>query len=684
MNIFQCRNGSLPGGLECIFKIIRKDETGNRKVFGCSKHSGKHGFDHYNLYPEHNQATGDIIYQPSNPSDPYKLGEIVISWENLTSHQSGRNFDSRSFPADIHPLYTQSEHNYPTKHFLGPDDLGEVFGDENPALVHPGWTTEKFYGLSMVEYCQGGIYGRYDEKADMVMHPCMRSHTELPNWVNYTNRKEEKPKKDLYIGFSSDNDIVNFANSFFKDVRIASRMSQAMIKVKNGTFINLWTLMSNNFVDHNTKRDFMKRTSVDSLATIYRGRANLQQFWILYNSLDSVSWNNTVLDENGVEISEKCKIYKDFVKIYKENILNWIMNYPLLKEVINKPQSKFEPYDRYWFVILLLKKARKDNILNLKVDIPDWLKNIILEKNDPVIRLFGKAMKYSELPAEYKAEYHDSQLDYVGSNTWDAVDSRYPGMLNIKKELINEKNKIDILGWGQFLEILKLGRRWTMNEIKNAYEHFRVSWFQEDPSIFYDWLDKVVNLPIEDENSLSENEFGKLLEKIGGTENDPIKRKGMKEPEPIQALVYGSDHYNLGDGSLSPQRAFASNIIDASLNWKNWETWDDWNVVKMPLGNWFEATGKVRSIREPEHDTFWTMLAAKGGLVDDLRETKKMLPDYVYEEAMKASQENIATLDSIVEGGLDSDDLGELMAYDNSDGSMTHLDKGEGLWHGEE
>jgi hypothetical protein len=684
MNIFQCRNGVLPGGLECIFRITRMDETGNKKTFGCLRHGGHQGFDHYNLYPEHDPATGDAVYQPTNPSDPFKTGEIILSWENLTSHQSGRNYDFRDFPADIHPQYSIAEHNHPTKSFLGEDDLGEIFGDDNPALVHSGWNTEKFYKIPSVEYCQGGIYGHYDPKSDMIMHSCMRSHLGTPGWINYTNRKESAQKKDLYIGYATDEEIISFAGSMFKDKKIALRMADAMLEVKRGKFINLWTLMSNNFVSPKVKREFMNRTSTTSESSIYRGKANLLHFCALYGHIDGMQWYEQVTDANGVTSMVPKATHKDIRIVLKENILNWVLNYPPLKKIL-VGGSKYPTDQRYWFVVLLLKQAKKDGILNKKAMLPDWLINLIKAKNDPEVRLFGEIMNYSQLPAEYKNEYHVAQHAYLGTTPLDTISSLYPGMINIKKELLGDGKKIDILGWGQFLEILKLGRRWSISEIRNAFEHFIPSWLRDEPDIFYAWLQAVADLPMEETDSVSTDEFKELLKKEG--------RKAFAEPGPVQILEHGAVNFNHGEGGLSAGRAFASNILDASLDWENWVTWADWNVVRMPIGNWFEANAKVRIVRESGHETFWAMLAAHGGLIDDRKEIDRILADQTlnetlsqdaYEEALESSQHNIATTRSTVEAGLDGEDLTNLMCDDPFNGTVTHLDKGEGIWDGEE
>src|SRR5574343_1369421 len=185
MNIFECRNGS-QNGFDCLFNLTKK---------GCLRCAGKQGHDTYNLYPEIEgsnpleNTSGDVVYQPSNPGDPYKIGDM-LAFENLTGHQNGRNFDLRYFDADIHPLYNQIEYNVPIHKsefgslipILEKDLPGDIFGD-NPTLVHSGWNETRFIGASNVEYCKG-INGKFNSFLGYVSHTCIKEHY-TPDWNNF-------------------------------------------------------------------------------------------------------------------------------------------------------------------------------------------------------------------------------------------------------------------------------------------------------------------------------------------------------------------------------------------------------------------------------------------------------------------------------------------------------------------
>jgi hypothetical protein len=659
MNIEQCRRGTLPGNLECIFRIKKKDSRGKETYFGCLKHGGKPGRDHYNLYPEHSGDTMDYVYQPSNPLDPYKLGEIILAWENLTSHQSGRNFDLKSErPADIHPLYTAVEHNYPTVSHMAPDTVGEIFGEESPALVHPGWQPDaiKFYGLNNIDVCQqyGGIYGKYDQKKDMIMHQCLKSHIEIPGWINYTNRKETPNKKELYIGYATMKEILDFTTTLFKNRVVASRMFDAMMLIKAGTFINLWCLMVNNFVDKDTKTAFMSKVSIDTPNTIFKSKINIIQFYELYNMIDRMTWTEKIVDVDGNTNEVKKTIHKDIATIYKENILNWILNHPHL-QTIEPGLSHYGPTDRFWFLLPLLKRARKDGILNVKAILPPWLVNLLTYKHTPVAKVFGKVTTYDQFSEELKGEYADGKYSHLDSKSPMEIFSRsYPGMINIKKELLSTGDrKIDSLGWGQFLEILKVGQRWSMIEIEEAFDKFLLSWTQDDPSIFFEWLDDEEFPP---SGAFVINILNAILPCI--TEEGPIQRSRNKA-------------------------------------WNTWTSWDDWNIVKMPIGNWFDASVKTKSTRPViGHDVFWRMAAAIGGLVDDRKEIEKILTSSTYEEAMESLLSSDPVIDTEDDNDDDStynllmdapedqsDDYG-ISVYCPSDGSY-HNSRGD-IWLGEE
>ena len=689
-NVWQCRKGTLPNNLECVFRSVSFDDNGEQCNSSCSRGCR----DVYNLYPEHDFATGEINYQPTS-NDPFRIGDMAQTWENLTGHQTGKNFDYRDFDADtnMHPLYSVSEHNYPTKPRITIDDVGDVFGDDNPAIVHSGWNTEKFYGISNVEMCNRGIYGRFDKKSGMVKHPCLISHIGVPGWVNYTTRNETV-KKTLYLGYATDQEIIQFATNLFSDKRVAKRMIDGMIAVKNGEFINLWLLMCNNFVGQKEKSVFMTKVSIKSPNSIYKGHINLANFISLFHNIRNLSWREVFTDENSVEKSITHNVHRDIAMTLSENILNWILNYPELQKITLNNGTTYPTNKRYWFLIPMLRDAMKRGILNKKAMLPQWLVDMIKEKNEPEVRIFGQIMKYNELPEDIKDDYHEAQYHHLDTeNKMDLPSNLYPGMLNIKKELaaagISIQDTVGTQGWGQFLEILKLGRRWSMREVQTAFEQFIQSWCEDKPSLFYDWLDIVVNAPLEPTSTVSKEEFDSIVQKIKDNGGEGLVEV---EPEDVQEMEAGCPTM-YAEGTMQSSRAFAANILQGSLMYDRlddgsykrimWDSWDEWKAINAS-SNWHETKGKISHARETSHETFYAMLAKAGIFKKDVKEMKKHFSNEAYEEAMNAHADNIASLESVISTGLDGDEIVDLKGYDPSSDEFTNLTGQEGIWLGEE
>jgi hypothetical protein len=315
--------------------------------------------------------------------------------------------------------------------------------------------------------------------------------------------------------------------------------------------------------------------------------------------------------------------------------------------------------------------------------LPKWMVTMIKHKPDPHVKVFNDAKKYSELTDEQKGEFHDAQiiqLDTMSSDSADNINRQYPGMIVIKPELPQHQvMSVDQRGgWMQFVLLLHLGRKWSMLEIKNAWEHYYPSFDQDDPTIFYDWLEQVADSPIEPIYTLSKEEFNDIIARKGGIIED-------YPDDEIEVLEEGAISYNIGDGDISLGNGqgarFAKNILDASIRPENWKSWDDYEVVKIPLGNWYETSGRIRNQRECQHETFYAMLAQTRALKKDEEFARNYLSDEGYNEVDESSREAI-TLDSIVKFGLDEDNFKYL---DPSTGEMGHIDDGkDGLWLGEE
>jgi hypothetical protein len=627
--------------LHCVYKVRRRDPvTGKVDDYGCIKHevgvAGTAGHDHYNIYPEHDESSGDIIYQQRS-GDPtcFRVGPQVI-FENITGqHDDGLNYDFRDFDADIHPNYHREERNLPQMHQMSEDDIGEIMGESDPCLVCSNWGIERFMKIPEVEVCGDAIYGPYNEQADMTMPKCFKSYSrDIYGWVNYTNKSESVAPRKYYLSEMTKEQIVDFCNTTFSVKKVAERMSDALLYVKDGNYLDMWLIMKNNFVSRKERQNFLDQISTRSKKELYKGSLNLKNFCELYNYIDQMRHKYNYVDINGKEVREEKYLSKEYRTLYKQNVLNYILNYPELEQSIDCLE-KHETNHRYWHVIMLLKRAKKDKILKL---VPKWIVPLIKEEHDPQFRYLGENYNYSSAPKDIKDEYDIASLLRL-----DTPDRLYPSMMRIKDKLDTKGYE---MGWFTFCDILNAGRKWNMAEIRLAWEYFKPAYAQNDPSIFWDWIEKVVNLPYETNISVDETEV----------------------------IEYGACDYNIGDGYVSPARAFAMNLSNQMYSD------DSWEVQKQPLNEAYDAKAKVRHMRECNHETFWTRLAHVGLSEDKL---DKALSDETYEEIMEDHMQGVASMYN-GEVGLSDSDLYHQEGYNPLTGDHTHLNGGLGTWQDEE
>lgn len=671
------------GDLHCAFKMMRKNpETGEVEDLGCQKCGGR-GHDEYAIYPEFKGSMidfkliatdGRIVNNDTNPYVPsdMKIGPTVI-WENISGHnQNGLNFDFRDFPADsyLHPLYHREERNVPLSSMLDTDDVGEIFGGTEPVLVVPGWNIETFYGHDRVEVCRQGIYGRYDEGTDMVLPKCLRSYTrDIPNWVDYSGRDEWFMPREFFVDGATDESIVAFCHKHFADTTTAERMADALKSIRNGDWINVTTLMTNNFASDSERRDFMEVVSLKTRRDLYKGSVNLQRYCELYTYLDRAEWISSRRDENGKEVQEVKKIPKDICVLFKQNLMNWILNSPTVQNIMVGNES-YGVRERYWYVSEMLRKAKKEKVLDRKVKLPKWLiKQFTNSRNDKkVFDLFGETYDYDEAPKELKDEYVDSIILRLK----EGPKQLYPGMLKVR-DIIDSGKSGPI--WFSFLDILNAGRRWNVSEIQTAWDYFQRAWMQEDPSIFWNWVDDMESLPYETEYSVSQDEFVKKLEKLNGIAMHYPEFQEVIPNENGKPLI-GALELGLGDSDISPSRTFAKNLLECQIDD------DTFDVIQRNTIDVYDGRARVKHRRECSHETFWNELA-RVGLAGD-KAAKATLSRETHEEFEATRNDSTVTQDSTLEGGFDNGDLDGMKSQDPYSGELSSFEGGPNIWQDEE
>jgi hypothetical protein len=678
MNVNECKSSKLNDGLECIFRVVNIDNTGMVVGHQCAIKSK----DTYNIKPE-TDSDGEINYQPVNHGDPIRAGDQAVIWESLSHHQTGKSYEGEMAynpGMEFHPLYSVSEHNFPTKYKLGTTDIGEIFGEENPTLVHAGWSEQKFYGKSNVEYCKLGIYGRFDKSASMVMHKALRSHIDVPGFINYGITKK-RTRKVFFLETASIEDILIYARGTFHEKKVADRMAEGMIISKEGTFINLYVMMKNNFATEAEVKKFMSEVSFETLDSIYKTKPDIEMFYNLYINLHQLQLQTRILNKDLKEIVTTAKIDPNYVRLYKENIVNWILNYPKWKEVIPGLESRYPRDQRYWFLRPLLYRAlRVDKVLDPSIKLPDWLLNILKETNDLKVNVFGEQKEVSQLPDDLQSDLAIAKHNYLASSSpIDAIMSMYPGMLSIKSEMKAagfDPKEVGSQGWGQFVRILKAGRIWTMLEILTAWERFVPSWIDDQPVIFYEWLDKVAHSPIDPMYSLTQEELDTITKKhgIASVEAGP------------QEVIEESDTLDTIEGQQK-KKAFAGNILSVSNNWEEWTGWEDYDADRIPVQSWYDTTIRIKSSRENSGDTSWNMLAklaARGAIFKkDYKNIRSKLSDETHEEAIHPDTD-IVVNDGVHIMGIDLNDRTDITGYNHSTDEYNAIQEGGSVCQGEE
>lgn len=664
MNVFTCVRGQ-QNGQQCAFKLLRRNkESGEIEDKGCQRCGGKKGHDEYNIYPEH-RSDGSVVNQNPGAMFPTDVGPTVI-WENLSGHnQNGLNYDLRDFPADIHPLYHREDRNIPLSNNLSGDDTGEIFGGSEPCLVVPGWNIETFYGHDRVEHCYKGIYGKYDSKTDMVLPLCLKSYTrDIPGWIDYSTKTEWATPREFFVEGSTDAQIVAFCHDFFESADVANRIAESMIAIRDGHFVNVWILMANNFVSNEERKLFMEIVSLKTRSAIYSRHVNLQSYCELYTLLGKAEWYEEGIDENGKSVKNLKTIPREMVKLFKQNLMNWILNYPPLK--VEEWYDNYATNKRFWFVCEMLRKAKKEKVLSRTAKLSMWLvKQFIDSRNaKKEFNLFGEQYDYATSPKDIQDEFCESILLRLK----DGPQAMYPGMIKIK-DIIQVDN--DGPAWFMFCEILKAGKRWNISEIQTTWDYFKRAWIHEDASIFWDWIDCMEQQPYETEYSISKEDF---LAKLEREEANAIEYPS----EFAETMEIGATEFNLGEGSISPTRSFAANLMECMISS------DSFEVQQRTLSEVYDARARIKKPRECNHETFWNELVRIGGLSGDKIQLKTTLSDEIHEELLESRDTRLANMDSTLETGLDSNELTTMSAFDIYSGEHEQLDGGSGSWHEEE
>jgi hypothetical protein len=433
-NINRCQGGRI-GKMLCVYANVT---TINGKQEIDEDHPCKLKMrDRYVLYPEH-KTNGDFVYNNPLNSDPFPYGVNVI-WENMSAHTTGLTNDGRKLRTEeIHPLFHMKSVNEPVSTVISDDTVVTVFGsDTDPSATISTWKTVYTKKIQRVDRCRFGVYGLYNETFGGSHPACLRSHLDVPGWVDFT-----LPKKQTF----RESKLISIYDSSLEDIRVhlekfipaanAIAVIGIIQEMRKGTYIDLREALKNNeMTDYNLIK-FMKNVSIKSKSYMYK-RPNLRNLGMLY----------MFVRNDG------------FGKVQKHdllcNLLNFILNYPGLQTAHTDVGNSTDKW--WWWAVQVSKIAFKDGLLNAEV-VPEWL------------------IQQAELLKTHKSEF--SELEEKKED---------PPVLRIS-ELLKDA-KVGSKKFTIFSRILLAGARWRVPEIISAWESFSLSYSSGSPSVFWDHVE---------------------------------------------------------------------------------------------------------------------------------------------------------------------------------------------------
>lgn len=627
MNIHKCSKGRMKGNLYCAFMVLERDSNNRLVESGCRIKNK----DIYNIYPEHDAYSGEVIFNNKNPSDPWKIGPNLI-WENQTDHQNGLQFDFRSFPADAEwaPTYSVLSQERPTKSgLMGPEDIGEVFGDSHFTLTSTGWSSTRVKGIPYINTCMKAIYGKWNDELQMVIPKCLRNFVGiLPNFNNFTRLRITNNQNKLFLEIATDDDIYNFCSEWIENPRARDQIFITLKEIKTGKFINLKEILSNNHLDQDIITGILSNVSTLTFKSVYTSKINLENYINYFDSLNSFN------------------LTKENLFNFRCNLVNYILNYPGLYKK-DYEHDKYKNDEKVWLLKSLLQRAINCKILSMDTKISEIIVyKIAILRRTKIFKHRTGNVTLKDATEQIKSDIAEA-LAYGLKEPYQL----YPAMIKIEDLLNLTEDVINSPMYKTFGSILKAGRRWNSVEIKTAWDYYIVSYYKKDPLIFWNFIQSVIEMAYEDANTTLMTE----------------------------------------DGAMNYTRSFALNLEEARRN----EEPLSYEVHEAPLQNWYEANARRNPIAQnfnQKAESCWIALAGKSNTLgfntlkallpliakddDDLLDLTDALYSLKVKSLRAGTQENISTnLDENLEG------ISELDIFD---GSNTNMMRGDSKWEVEE
>lgn len=465
MNLRECQNGT-KGKCVCIYGNFIKDENGKNVFESCNIKEE----DHYNIFPEHD-GNFDYVFHEDNVSSAK-----ILRTESLTDHQSGNEVEPlrkekpKSWEYD-HPTVMFVNETYPvTNKSKGLDQLevGELFGTPNNlTLVTKSWKPGTSFNIDVNEKCNNHIWAQPDKTGTVTPKMLKDYSNKINNWINYSSIvKLRPPENTLFI-----HDISDFHEIYhWVDKNIPSDMKANILEFlayakEHKVWMNWWDILKGNGATGPQLSRLYRAVSFNSKTSLYKN-FNLKNCIDLYSRLHLVDLSNNML-------------------IKKTNLVNYILNYPRLKEFVEKESFIANRNERrenvihrnlnISMVLTFLKKAIRDNVLGDISNNSDmsWLKILI---------------KKAKIREPERASV-DEIADVVRLRKFDK-NVIYPAMVRVK-DIINykENDKKSFLVFSYFIE----GTNWCQHDLKIFWKVVQGAVKKDFAPILWRFVEKVIN-----------------------------------------------------------------------------------------------------------------------------------------------------------------------------------------------
>lgn len=388
-SIERCQNCRI-GNSICVFSKLDIEQLDNG--FKITRIPHQHNCnigqaDDYAIYPDCDYDESGFswrVCENIKNSEANPIGTRAYQFETLTTHQvTGDEYDLNRHD-HIHPLYHMIDYNVPinTTGFLAEDEVGEMMGHNEFSLVSNRWVTDgygeakKAMGIDRVRFCTG-MYGTFDNRLEIIRHKSMKDWwASIPWWANYTRFPPRGIKRLYNIFVTPMDDIEKYCIDTINDDTVAGRLLEAYCLIKDGSYINVGNLLTNNGLNREIKFEILNNISTTNPRNIYTSstgtRYNVENLKKLYFAIK----------RNKIPMRPHLRVES------MGNIANYILNdiHGLGAIEPDMLTGKIKPSKRYWYAIDIIKSAiYQDGIIKDAKSLPEWFKTLFNKHRNRIV-----------------------------------------------------------------------------------------------------------------------------------------------------------------------------------------------------------------------------------------------------------------------------------------------------------